>query len=154
MGKVLTCPKVGQKALNDLNCPFVHYYSILLRIGSLVFLYFARGWWTISTQNWMSQIFWKFFHLPESGPKRPKMAWFVCLSVTRVFFQDWLFIFFIYFGWSWRTAGTQNWSCVIKDYFCRASDIMIGRFISEVENALETNLITEYLEVATPRTFR
>ena len=87
----------GPKWPNLSICPFVRYYSIFLRIGSLVLLYFAWSWGTISIQNWWGWIFWESSRLPKSGPKRSKMACFVCSSVTTALFSRSTLFFFFFF---------------------------------------------------------
>ena len=61
LGKLLLAQKQAKKAHNGPTCPFVCYYNIFLRIGSLVFFC-------------------------ENGPKMPKMIWFVCSSIMVAFF--------------------------------------------------------------------
>ena len=66
---------------------------------------------TIRTQNWRSQSFWENYRLPESRPKRPKMTWFACSSVTtkRLLGLAHYFFIYIFLPWSWGTMSTQNW---------------------------------------------
>ena len=82
----------------NLGLPYlrtsIFYYSIFLKIGSLVFLYFAGSWGTISTQNWISRIFLRKFLLAQKRAKGPKWPNLPICALLRHFSQDWLIIFF------------------------------------------------------------
>ena len=79
--------KTGQKSLKWSVYLFVHYGSSFSQNWLIKFVsYFAWSLRPISAQNWGSKVFWENSHLPENGPKCPKMPWFVCLSITATFF--------------------------------------------------------------------
>ena len=87
-GKILACTKAGQKGPKwpDLCvCPLRQHFPQDWLIS--FFIYFARSWGTISTQNWQSWIFLENSCLPKSRPKRPKMAQFVFVRYGSIFLR-------------------------------------------------------------------
>ena len=79
-------PESMPKVPNGPICSFNHYDSIFLRIGSLVFLIFYmklrdHKYWKLTGPNFLGK-----FLLARKQAKSPKMAQFMCSSVTTALF--------------------------------------------------------------------
>lgn len=97
---------LARKWANLPICPFLQHFSQNWLLN--FFFIFCRKLRDHKYSKLMELIFLKNSGLPENRSKRPKVAWFVCSFVMRVFFQDWLISLFWYFAWSRGSVSTKN----------------------------------------------
>ena len=126
--KILAWPKMGQKAQNGSICQFVHYYSIFLRIFSLVFFYILhRVERPLVLKTDGAKFFGKIIACTKAGQKGPQWSNLSICLLLQHFSQDWLISVFL---WKRAKNAENDLICLLVHYGGIFSQDWLIRFVS------------------------
>ena len=107
-GEILAWPKVNQKVQNHPICPFVCYYRIFLRVGSLAFFIFCMKLRDHKYSKLTEPIFLGKFSFAWKQAKKAQID-LICVVIHYYLFFSGLVHWFWYFAWSGGTMNSQYW---------------------------------------------